>query len=87
MLPTLSRIRQISAKRLAGVASHIALVSYSIYLSNGILSQGMSKVNKITGLSWWPLAIFYFAVVWVIGTLSYRYIEKPFIDLYRRKQG
>lgn len=84
LLPSLSRIRALPWPRVQRAATFIALISYSIYLSNGLLLQGFGGVARRFDLPMSPVLVAWLMVTLTVSWLSYRWIEQPFIRLYRR---
>lgn len=87
MLPTLAGIKTLRFKFLDRSVTGLAVISYSVYLSNGFVVQGINHLSLAApALLGWFLLLYWPANL-VIGALSYRWVEVPFIRRYRSVGG
>jgi peptidoglycan/LPS O-acetylase OafA/YrhL len=68
------------------IFTHISLISYSMYLINLALVSAVIRDNfpPEGATSAWLLYILYWAIVFVVSTLLFKYYEKPLMDLRDR---
>lgn len=67
-------------------------ISYSTYLLHGIILYllmnniiGINKATQISDLKYWLIIIFTTPFLIISSKITFQYIEKPFIDTFKRK--
>ncbi|MGP1667442.1 MAG: acyltransferase family protein, partial [Rhodanobacter sp.] len=85
LLPACARFRSWTWPVLGRTITGIALISYSLYLCNLTVIQVVRKVAEFITLPFWLQVAGYAAGTLIVGMVSYRWIERPFILLYKRR--
>lgn len=83
LLPACSRLRSWPRRFPGWLVGKIALISYSMYLCNMSVMQATGKAGDLLGLSLGAQIGLFVMITLGVGFVSYRWIERPFIRLYR----
>jgi peptidoglycan/LPS O-acetylase OafA/YrhL len=81
-LPFFARITHLPGQLFSGAVRHLALISYSAYLCNGLIYLLITNMLRHLPAAW--QAVLFLGGTLLVATISYWVVERPFIRWYRR---